>query len=920
MFESGLFRRSALLAVILLAACGPEEESSGQSAEAPQTSQAGEAAGDPATAPEIDVDALKDRAPKGRLPGTARPLAYTLDMNIDPRETEFSGTVTIAIELAEPASGIWLHGNGIAVSGAVVATADGAERPAAYAQILPSGVSRVAFGETLPAGKIELTLAYSAPFDKNLAGLFRVEEQGEAYALAKSESIQARKYLPGFDEPGFKAPFTISLTVPEGYVAISNAPVESRVAAGPGLETVRFAATRPMPTYLLSLAVGPFDVVERPPLPANEFREREVPLRGIARKGRGGDLNYVLDITRDFVEIFERDLGIPYPYKKLDIIAAPQWPSGATELSAAITYREQRILVGDEPAPGTRRSLIRVHAHEIAHMWFGNLVTPPWWDDLWLKEGFATWGTPLVLGQWEPEGGHELDAVARAMGAMRRDSLASARSVREPIDTNEDIRNAYTPIPYSKGMAVIRMVENYFGVDEFRRALGRYVQAHKDGAADSARFFETIGEVTGEPVLTKTFRSFVEQPGVPVIGTALDCGGAAPVVHLSQSRYRPVGSHIGRGGETYRWAVPVCLAWERDGERGRSCTILRERKAAHTLPEGACPSWLLPNAEGAGYYRWSLTPDGWDRLPANFPALEPGEALAAVDSAIAGFESGEARAAAMIAMIRKAAASPVRQVAASPLGTLERYVRILEGQGGGKLKAFARRLYGPRLGALDTPQTEDDRLLKTELQRFLALTADDPGLRTELAARAARFIGLEGERDASALNSDEYEMALTAGVQDRGAPFLDRLIEARTTIDDPRFDAASAKAIGRAREPALAARARAYALSGEPGAREAYAILEAQMEDAKTRDAAWAWLQQNIEAVTRTIPSQWRRRLPTLADGFCETERIGELRTFFGENAALMPGHGRQLSRAIEEIELCAAFRRELAAELLEAL
>lgn len=906
-----------VISITVLAACEPAEEPA-DGLETPAARDTVQAAG---TAPRLDLEALKADAPRGRLSGTAVPRAYVLDMEIDPRKPEFSGVVKIAIELTEPADGIWLHGNGISVLKATVAAADGASRPAAYGQVLPSGVSRIGFGEILPAGPIEVTLVYTAPFDKTLAGLFRVEEQGEVYALAKSESIQARKYLPGFDEPGFKAPFTINLTVPEGYVAVSNAPVTKREPAGAGFEKIRFATTRPMPTYLLSLAVGPFDVVERKPLPPNRFRNRKVPLRGIARKGRGGDLNYVLDITREFVEIFEKDLGIPYPYKKLDIVAAPQWPSGATELSAAITYREQRVLVGDSPAPGARRGLIGVHAHEIAHMWFGNLVTPPWWDDLWLKEGFATWGTFLVLTQWEPEGGHGLDAVVHSLGAMRTDSLASARSVREPIDTNEDIRNAYTAIPYSKGMAVIRMVENYFGVDAFRRALGRYIQAHEDGAADSSQFFETIGKVAGEPVLTETFRSFVEQPGVPLIDVALDCTGEKAAIRLVQRRYRPLGSHIGQGGKTSRWAVPFCLAYERDGERGRSCTILKKRQARHALPAGACPAWIMPNAGGTGYYRWSLTRAGWNNLAADFATLQSGEALAAVDSAVASFESGAAGADAILPIFEKASTSPVRQIATAPLKVLERYVEILEGQTGSeKIKAYGRKLYLPRVSALETPQSEDERLLKTQVEDFLALRADDPGVRTRLAENATRFLGLSGEADPSALNSDQYDTALTVGIQDLGTPFFEKLIETRAALDDPRFDKSSAVALGRARDPELAERARAYALSGTPGPREAYAIISAQMDGPETREATWAWLQQNLEAVTRTIPAQWRRRLPTLAGAFCDTGRIEEIRTVFEENAGLIPGYERQLRQTVERIELCAAFKNQLAGDLLSAL
>ncbi|MEO1028634.1 MAG: M1 family metallopeptidase, partial [Pseudomonadota bacterium] len=414
------------------------------------------------------------RAPIGRLPELSKPTFYKLDMRVDPREEGFSGTATIDIALLKATDVIWLHGKDLDVS-RVVIEADGETFTADWDEVLPTGVARIDFGKELSAGSIKVTIDYSAQFDGLLRGLFRVEEQGDAYALAKSESIQARRFLPGYDEPGYKNVFDISLTIPENYEAISNAPELTKTPADERFVKVQFDQTRPLPTYLLSIAVGPFDIVDYAPLPPNEVRSEPIPLRGIARRGRGADLEYALSVTDDLIEIFETELKVPYPYKKLDIVAAPQWPSGATELAGAISYRESRILYNDALGEGARRSLLGIHTHEIAHMWFGDLVTPPWWDDLWLKESFATWGTPISLIEFEPNGRHELDALSSAQRAMGLDSIDSARAIREPIYQNQNIRNAYDGITYSKGMAVIRMIDSYFGPDVFRPALGRYV-------------------------------------------------------------------------------------------------------------------------------------------------------------------------------------------------------------------------------------------------------------------------------------------------------------------------------------------------------------------------------------------------------------------------------------------------------------
>jgi len=596
-----------------------------------------------------------------------------------------------------------------------------------YEEILSPGVSRLTFSESLPPGRATLRLSYTGQFSRNLAGLFKVEERGDSYALAKSESIQARSYLPCFDEPGLKATFDFQLTIPEGYQAILNGREIERQPAGPDLERVRFATTTPMPTYLLSLAVGPFDVVDRSPIPPNAYRSRPVPLRGVARRGRGGDLAYVLDVTPRIVEIFERELKQPYPFDKLDIVAAPQWPSGATELSAAITYREQLILVGDEPAPGTRLSLLRTHAHEVAHMWFGNLVTPPWWEDLWLKEGFATWAAPMVLSALEPEGGHDLEAAGQAIEAMKLDSLASTRAIREPITDNDDVRNAYDSITYAKSLGVIHMVDQYFGADRFRRALGRYIETFADGVADSAAFYDVIGRETGMPALTDTFRSFVEQKGVPLLDVAIRCANEGTAVGVTQSRYEPLGSPIGDGRT--RWTIPVCLRtdeWER-------CLMLTEPAQTIDLDSNQCPDWVLPNAGGSGYYRWNLETDAWRALADSFAKLSPVETLSVVDSALAAFEAGRLPEAVLLDVVRASARSRKRRVVTAPLARLATYrEQFLSGESDAAFLRLAVALYRPVIERTAASHDDDERLLHAQLTSFMALSAGDPLARIDL--------------------------------------------------------------------------------------------------------------------------------------------------------------------------------------------
>lgn len=856
---------------------------------------------------------LYERAPRGPLPGGVRPTGYDIDLTIDPSKERFGGTVTIDVAFDQPADGFWLHGQGLEIRSVHVSGGLLNDEKATWRDVLNSGVAWINFPRRVNPGSVRVAIDYTAPFDANLAGLFKVEEQGESYALAKSESIQARRFMPGFDEPRFKAPFDTILTVREGDLAIANTPVErEEVLEEQGLKRITFKQTRPLSTYLLSLAVGPFDKVDGLPLAPNDVRDVSIPLTGYTRAGKGSEISYALMMTEPMIAFFERELGVPYPYEKLDIIAAPQWPSGATELAAAITYRESRILYGPSSGPAARRALLNIHSHEIAHMWFGDLVTPPWWDDLWLKEAFSSWATGIVLSDLEPEGAYELDSVADSIDAMALDSLASARAVREPITLNDDIRNAYDSITYDKGLAVIAMVDAYFGADTFRPALGRYIERFEDGVADSPDFFEVIAQETNEPDLTTAFRSFVEQSGLPVIDTRLQCReGQTPEVSLAQSRYQPLGSPI---EESRRWTVPFCMIAASGDTRERVCTMMSDQQTTLSL-DGfeTCPDWIMPNAAGAGYWRFTLPEAQWALLAVNFASLEAGEAMVAIDSARASFEAGGLSLPALMAVTNAGARHAEGHVVEEAIRTYSSLhnaaARNDEARAG--IEAEIARVFRPRLAAVEGSELERDRIIASRLESFLARTGNDEALRSEFARAANAYVGLPVSGEVRPLTSDDFSTALAIGLQEGAEPFLNAMITSLSEIDDPTFEQSVAYAIGQNNDPGLLPLILDLSMSGKLGTRETYSVMYGQMRQTETQADAWRWLQSNYPEFVTRIPGQRPRSTPRMAAQLCTPAAIYELDALFAEYGDLAPGYERALAEARESIQLCIALEAE---------
>ncbi|MGE6698836.1 M1 family aminopeptidase [Hyphomonas sp. NPDC076900] len=851
----------------------------------------------------VDEAALARVAPAGRLPAMARPKAYRVALDLDPRETHFSGYVEIDVELAAATNGIWLHGDDLGVS-RVTATAGGETVEASWAEVLDTGVVWVGFPRRLEARRVTLAIDYTAAFDTGLAGLFRVESQGNWYALAKSESIQARRFLPGFDEPGLKAPFDVAITVPEGMHAIANTPEVSRAPAQPGFETITFAPTRPLSTYLLSTAVGNFDKVDRAALPPNDVRRTEIPLTGYARAGKGEELAFALDLTPEMMRVFEEMLGQPYPYEKLDIIAAPQWPSGATELAAAITYREGRILVGPNAGPSLLRSVKEIHAHEIAHMWFGNLVTPPWWDDLWLKEAFATWSETAVLEIMEPQGNHDLAAVADGIRAMSLDSLQGVRAVAEPISRNEDVRNAYDAITYSKGQSVIRMIDTYFGPDVLRPALGRYIAQYADGEADSARFYSAIGKASGQRAIGTVFESFVTQPGVPLVTARPMCGSAAAKIEFSQTRYRPIGSEIAPGG---LWNIPVCAAWKDGANTGEVCTLLSAPQRTVDVRGAICPEVVVPNAKGAGYYRFDLPAVYWHALTDDFAALEPREALAAIDSAQAAFNAGSMGGAEYLGLLEASLSHPHGTVLIFALNAWDALLAQL-----GEEAEPAKARASAALARRDDPSELEAGM---RLRGFRAASLQEPEARAALVAEADAFLSGTGE-----LSSDLYTYALRAALEEGGTAMVDKVLAAIARLDDAVFLQAAADSLGSAASPEDAARALDLIYEGGISQQVTFSLAQSLMNNPAHRDRTWARLTGDFPGFTARVPSQLRRNTPRLARAFCDPAMIPDLEALFAAGSRDLAGHERALDETKEYLTLCAAQRENARAVILPVL
>ncbi len=896
-----------LVAFFLLSACSE----SGQPEDAQRV---------PEPDPSVRSSAEQLEPPVGRLQQPVAPARYRLELHIDPRQERFRGTVAIDLDATEEISGLWLHGKGLDVSEAWLADSTGSRIDAGYEERHASGVARLALEEAAGPGPLTLNMAWSAEFSSQPNALFRVERGADAYAATQFQPVAARQVFPGFDEPRFKVPFDIALISSTGDVAITNSPERSAEDLGNGFTRRTFETTRPLPTYLLAFAVGPYDLIDHGEIPPNEIRARGLPLRGLAARGQGGKLAYALENTTGILSVLEEYFGTEYPYRKLDLIAVPTAFGGAMENAGAITYDEYLLLMDKSAALDQRRRHAAVHAHELGHMWFGDLVTPEWWNDIWLNESFATWIMYKAAQQFWPEGEFDRSTLKGALGAMTEDSLAAARQIREPVTHNDTIADAFDSITYRKGGGVLAMLERYTGEKAFQDGIRLHMERYADGVADAGDFIASVAEGSARAEIEAAFNSYIEQPGVPLLEITVNCETAAsPTMQVRQSRYAPLGSDI--NPESSQWLVPMCVTY-RDGDESRSeCTMLHERQQNVPLAAADCPSALHPNADGAGYYRFTMDESWWRGLIAGLDTMPAAEALVVADSMDAAFRAGRLSADTYVDGMTSLVSHDTWDVVEAGLDNLESMLNILSVEELPPVEAALSALARPRYEQLSGEKGDAADLLNTRIQRFLMVVARDATLREPLAERAARRIGLDGDPDPDSVPQSELETVLSIGVQDLGAPFFERLLDLAKASEDRAFRYAALGALARTEDPALSARLQEVILSGQLQGYEPLSLLARQMGREATTDLTYAWLREHFEAVAELVPEAYRGPfLAGLGSGFCAVERAGEWSEFIESRAADLPGYERSLAQAIESVSLCAALREARAQEFITAL
>ena len=830
-----------------------------------------------------------------RLPNTIIPSHYKLFLDPSIAGQKFSGEETISIRLVQPASEITLNSLDLDITLAEV-TAGGHTQQAKIAYDKTQETIKLSFNNAVPPGNAELHLKYSARLTEGLRGLYLSRSPRRLYAVTQFEGTYARMMFPSFDEPSFKATFDLSVVADKGDTAVSNGRIVSDEPMG-DRHKITFSTSPRMSTYLVALAIGDWQCLER--------TVEGIPVRVCAVPEKKEEGKFALDVATHSLEFYNQWYGIKYPFGKLDLVGIPDYEWGGMENTASIFFRETALLLdteGRQKPPvyqvAGRASTI---AHEIAHQWFGDLVTAAWWDDIWLNEGFASWMESKPVEAWHPEWKLEDSDARAAQQIIATDSLPAARAIHGDPKTSGEIKEMFDGITYQKGAAVLRMLEAYVGPEAFRKGVNEYLKQHANGNATSQQFWQTMARVSGKPV-DQIMPTFILQPGVPVVSVSGTCAGNSTSLKLEQQRFYLESK--GSGNTSERWQIPMCL--KSDENSGAECFLLTKETEQKEIK--GCPAWYFANRDAKGYYRVLYgDPHNLNAL-IHFAesALTTPERIALVEDTWAMTRAGRYPIGTSMQLFEALHSDHEPIIVGSIYGHLRYAERLLTPPEKEKFDSFIRSHYSPIARELGweprSVDTDEQKLLRASLLSMLG-EAGDPD-----AVAAAQKITEEYLRQPSSTDPTLTPTALSIAAEHGNSQLYDAMTEAMNKAKSSNEYYSFLYTLPSFRDPELARRTLQLVDSGEVRQQDYPGFFNVLLVNDPTRAATWEYLKKHWDTLAENTVSFGGRGSVSGLGNFCTEKDKEDVKQFFSTHRA--PGAERALQQSLDAMDNCMEFKK----------
>jgi puromycin-sensitive aminopeptidase len=845
-----------------------------------------------------------------RLPLDVRPARYDAHLAPDLQQGRFEGRLELEVSLDAPKREIVLHAIELEVERARARLRDG--RAIAAEQITADAESETVtlrFAEEVPAGGALLDLAWSGAFSPGLRGLYRAGPT----AVTQFEAADARRLFPCFDEPAFKARWKITLLgVPAGAAAISNGAVvrdEPVAGAVAGERQVAFSETPLLSSYLIALCLGEL-------VASDTLVSGGIPIRTWSLPQKRHLTAFGQECAAAVLPLLEEYFGQPYAYGKLDQIGVPDFEAGAMENAGCITYREVALLLDPKTAPlSVQKRVGEVITHELAHQWFGNLVTMVWWDDLWLNEAFATWMAYKIVDRWRPHWRVWMDFEVGKAAALYLDSLQSSHPIRAEIRNAEEAGEAFDAITYEKGGAILRMIEGWLGEHAFREGIRLYMRTYREKNATADDLWSALARSSGQPIL-EVASGWIRQMGYPLLEVSEHQGQ----VRLKQRRFfsDPDAREDGPGT---RWLVPVVLRYGDSKGIHEKRVLLRsdgsgDERVDLFTPGGEAPAFILANAGSRGFYRTAYEPEWLQRLIASLADLSPEERMGLVNDQWALVRAGKVLPRSFFDLL----AGFGKETDHTVLDELVARLQLLEHRGLAdddrrQFQLFVAKLFAAQaadLGWHPKPGEEDEtRLRRAAVLRALTLLAREPGA----VAEARELFGVVLGKHPASVDPNLLDVVVASAAREADQHRFDQLVARAQDEVDPAARRRFLHALALVESPALVPQAVALAMSSTVQMQDFSSYLEKLLGNRAAREQALELIRGRWDEVRKKADSPMLlRRLVEALGELTEARHLSAVEEFLASHP--IEGARQAIAQTLERMRMDVALRERLMPEL----
>jgi alanyl aminopeptidase len=814
-----------------------------------------------------------------RLSKFIKPSFQQITLKVDPDSPSFSGETSITIDVTKAIDTIGFYQKDLNIQQAYLMNGD---------IRIPLTVSSHNYNiqhgkatQNIAANRYTLHIVFDGKFNTTSDGMYLSKFEGLNYVFTQFEDMYARQAFPGFDEPGFKIPYQVTIMSPEKHTVLSNTLVNKRTVKD-GWQTVEFNKTKPMPTYLVALAVGELDAYDIPNL--------SVPGKIYTPKGQSQRTKFAAKNTAGILQNLENYFGSAYPYQKLDFVAVPNFTFGAMENVGLVTYRSSLLLLDDEPRLAEQSSTLNVIAHELAHMWYGNLVTMAWWDDLWLNEAFASWMASKVMMDLYPEQNFKDRLVQE--GAFGADASPTVKPVKKVVRSQSDVMDGLG-LNYSKGESILQLIESMVGEKAFQKGVQTYMKNNAWRNAQADDLWKVLSTVADFDVPTM-MKTYLEQPSYPLVEFAANG-------EISQSRYHVKGAEV----EEQTWIVPLAISYKKNGKVSRTNLFLNT--ARKTVIELAEADWIFPNENAMGYMRWKVSTEQLAGLLEDISVLNVREKKSLLYNTEALFSAGEIDLGEMMMVMDALVDDSNPMIGRAVVSTMSDFLYLVDKENEAIFGRFIAKKLTPwfeRLGVEDKPDdSTDTSRLRGSVYGMLSRYANTPKVEKVSAQLANQYL-----TDPASVPRSIATRALRNMSRFSDQDWFTKLKNLYVANTDANIRGTISRAMIFTDEQQIT-KTLDFALSDHVSPANAMINVYAAISGLDDQTIFYIWLDKNFDALSKKMPAYHIARMPEYFSTSCDADNIMLAEKFYAGKKQNFEGMARSYDIAIYSAKQCLSLK-----------